>query len=83
MPKDKITNPDVQQIVDDQKLTNADKISKLKKMHDNERAIQRAATESPMAQDDGLNDRLHDITLALEDLGADPKGPEDNLGATL
>jgi hypothetical protein len=36
-----------------------------------------------MAQDDGLNDRLHDITLALEDLGADPKGPEDNLGATL
>jgi hypothetical protein len=83
MPKDKITDPDVQQIVDDQKLTNADKITKLKKMHDNERAIQRAATESPMAQDDGLNDRLHDITLALEDLGADPKGPEDNLGATL
>jgi hypothetical protein len=83
MPKDKITDPDVQKIVDDQKLTNADKVTKLKKMHDNERAIQRAATESPMAQDDGLNDRLHDITLALEDLGADPKGPEDNLGATL
>lgn len=83
MPKDKITDPDVQQIVDDQKLTNADKITKLKKMHEDERAIQRAATESPMAQDDGLNDRLHDITLALGDLGADPKGPEDNLGATL
>ncbi|KPB01562.1 hypothetical protein [Ahrensia marina] len=83
MPEDKITDPDVQQIVDDQKLANADKITKLKKMHEDERAIQRAATESPMAQDDGLNDRLHDITLALKDLGVDSKGPEDNLGATL
>ena len=79
----KTTHPDVQRIIDNQNLSNSDKIAELKKLHEDERALQRAATESPMAKDDGQNDRLHDITLALEDLGANAKGPEDNLGATL
>lgn len=76
-------HPDVQRVIDNQGLSNGDKIAELKKIYEDERAIQRAATESPMAEDDGLNDRLHDVELALEELEADVKGPEDNLGATL
>ncbi|MEM5501333.1 hypothetical protein WNY59_06985 [Ahrensia kielensis] len=79
----KNTHPDVQRVIDNQGLSNGDKIAELKKLHDDERAIQRAASESPMIEDDGLNDRLHDVEVALKNLGVEIKGPEDNLGATL
>lgn len=79
----KTVHPDVQRVVDNQDLSNDQKVTELKKIYDDERALQRAATESPMAKDDGLNDRLHDVEVALKDLNADIKGPEDNLGATL
>ena len=77
------THPDIREILDNQNLSQGEKISALKELYDDQRALQRAATESSMNTDDGLNDRLQDIIVALDGLGADTDGSEDNLGATL
>lgn len=58
-------------------------IERLMQMRTDARAAQRAATESAMVDDDGLNDRLREIDLALQELGIDPDSIEDEGAATL
>ncbi len=80
--KENITYPAVQNILDDGSLKKEDKIVLLKQLLADERAAQRAATESNMVEDDGLNARLRHVTLALEALDVDLSEEEDD-AATL
>lgn len=66
----------------DDSKTKDEKVSELLKMHEDARALQRAATESGMVGNDDGN-ALREIDLALQKMGFDPKGPEDNGAATL
>lgn len=71
-------------VLDDPTKTTADRIEKLKIMRDDARAEQRAATEADMIDDDGRQDDLREIDLALQYLGYDPLAEiEDESAATL
>ncbi|TGQ45737.1 MULTISPECIES: hypothetical protein [unclassified Mesorhizobium] len=64
----------VQEIVDDESLTTEEKIAKLREIESEARALQRAASESPMGDDDGLQGELRQVRMALDKLGAkEPK----------
>jgi hypothetical protein len=67
----------VRAIRDDDTATRAEKIKRLTKLRDDARALQRAATESPMVDDDGWYEDVHVVDLALSSLGLDveEKGP--------
>ena len=67
----------VRAIRDDDTATRAEKIKRLTKLRDDARALQRAATESPMVEDDGWNEDVHVVDVALSSLGFDveEKGP--------
>ena len=60
----------VQQIVDDPTLSIEDKIKLLRGYESEARALQRAASESPMNANDGWEDDLRQVRLALDRLGA-------------
>lgn len=75
--QEKITYPAVQEILEDGSLSRDDKIELLKQLLVDERAAQRAATESNMVEDDGLNARLRHVTLALEALDVDVSEEDD------
>lgn len=61
----------VQGIVDDASLTTAQKIEKLRQVESEARALQRAASESSMDDDDGWQDQLRQVRLALDSLGVE------------
>ncbi|THF49767.1 hypothetical protein E6C51_12345 [Allorhizobium terrae] len=60
----------MQDLLNDENLTRGEKIEALKGLYEHGRAEQRTASESPMIDDDGLNDTLRNIEKALADLGA-------------
>lgn len=61
----------VEAIVEDASLTGDEKIAKLRNLESEARALQRAASESSMNDDDGWQDDLRSIRFALDKLGAD------------
>jgi len=64
----------VLEIVEDGSLTNDEKIAELREIESESRGLQRAASESPMSDDDGWQDDLRQVRLALDKLGAkEPK----------
>ena len=67
----------VRAISDDDALTRAEKIARLTKLRNEARALQRAATESPMVADDGWYEDVHVIDKALSSFGlaVEEKGP--------
>ncbi|CCV04953.1 conserved hypothetical protein [Mesorhizobium metallidurans STM 2683] len=67
----------VQEIVEDESLTTEEKIAKLRDIESEARGLQRAASESPMGDDDGWQDELRQVRIALDKLGAE----EPNKGA--
>ncbi|ESY81774.1 hypothetical protein LB577_11745 [Mesorhizobium sp. B283B1A] len=64
----------VLEILEDGSLTKDEKIAELRKIESEARGLQRAASESPMGDDDGWQDDLRQVRLALDKLGAkEPK----------
>ncbi|MCZ8547386.1 hypothetical protein OOJ09_24625 [Mesorhizobium qingshengii] len=64
----------VLEIVEDDALTSEQKIAGLREIESEARGLQRAASESPMNDDDGWQDDLRQVRLALDKLGAtEPK----------
>jgi hypothetical protein len=59
----------IQHIVDDKSLHKDEKISALLEIESEARALQRAASESPMVNDDGWDGALRDVRKALDKLG--------------
>ena len=59
----------LQAIRDDEGLSRKEKIAKLEKLRNEARALQRAATESAMVEDDGWYEDVHLIDTELENLG--------------
>ena len=70
----------VQRIVEDQALSNDEKIEQLREVEAEARALQRAASESSMNSNDGWDSDLRQVRKALDKLGA--KEPSKN-GASL
>ena len=66
----------VQHILDDRSLDKDAKIEALLDIETEARALQRAASESPMVDDDGWEAALRDVRKALDGLGwqEPPKG---------
>jgi len=60
----------IQEIVEDASLTTEQKIAGLRDIESEARGLQRAASESPMSDDDGWQDDLRQVRFALEKLGA-------------
>lgn len=58
-----------QQIAEDSSLTTEAKVSQLLELESEARALQRAASESPMNGSDGWDDDLRRIRIALDALG--------------
>ena len=61
----------VKEIMDDSAIAEDEKIEELRKLRIEARDVQRAATESSMGADDGLQDDLRIVDKALHQLGAD------------
>lgn len=59
----------VRRIVEDETLTNEQKIEELLELETEARGLQRAASESPMNADDGWEADLRTIRMELEKLG--------------
>lgn len=70
----------VREILGDKSQAIGAKIDRLRALQSEARGVQRAATESPMAADDGLQDDLRMVEKALQELGADS---EEKGAATL
>lgn len=67
----------VRDIVEDKALSRPEKIRLLKEIESEARGLQRAASESAMNADDGLDADLRTVRKALDELSAKPppKGP--------
>jgi hypothetical protein len=78
-----IKDPEVRNIIRDASLTHRERISMLTKLREDARAEQRLASEAPAVDDDGLNSRLRDVELVLEELGKKPAEEEGKGPATL
>lgn len=74
------TTTQIDEILNDKSLNHQQKIDAVMKLQEEARDIQRAATESGMDPDDGLNNDLRKIELMLEQLGA---SSDDTGAATL
>ncbi|MER9437636.1 hypothetical protein NKI87_22960 [Mesorhizobium sp. M0322] len=62
------------EIVEDDLLTTEQKIAELREIESEARGLQRAASEGPMDDDDGWQEDLRQVRLALDKLGAkEPK----------
>lgn len=70
----------LQAIRGDKGLSSDEKIAKLEKLRTEARALQRAATESTMVEDDGWYEDVHLIDTELEKLG---RSVEEKGAATL
>ncbi|MCW2306616.1 hypothetical protein [Rhodobium gokarnense] len=73
----------IDSVLKDDALSREQKIRTIKTHYFDARARQRAATESPMVDDDGLNNDLMAYERALEGLGVDVASIEDEGAATL
>jgi hypothetical protein len=71
----------IQKIVEDGELSIEEKIQELREIETEARALQRAASESPMNANDGWDSDLRDVRRALDKLGA--KKNTQKSGATL
>ncbi len=78
-----IKNAEVRAIMADASLSRQERIRKLTKLRDDARAEQRLASEAPAVEDDGLNSKLRDVELVLEQLGEEPSREEGKGPATL
>lgn len=67
----------IQDIEEDTTLTVEQKIDQLREIETEARGLQRAASESPMNEEDGWDDDLRAVRFALDKLGAD----QQNKGA--
>ncbi|BAB50558.1 MULTISPECIES: hypothetical protein [Mesorhizobium] len=64
----------VLEIVENGSLTHDEKVAELREIESEARGLQRAASESSMDDDDGWQDDLRQVRLALDKLGAkEPK----------
>jgi hypothetical protein len=71
-------------LMNDAGRSREDRIGALLKMRDDARALQRAATESPMATGDDGSSGLAEIDRALEKLGhSEQPDADENSAATL
>lgn len=61
----------IQDIMEDESLTVEEKVGQLRDIEAEARGLQRAASESPMNDNDGWDDDLREVRLALEELGAE------------
>ena len=59
----------LQEIRNETGLSRKDRIARLEKLRTEARALQRAATESAMVEDDGWFEDVHLIDVELENLG--------------
>lgn len=59
----------VQQILEDKSLDKDEKIAALLEIESEQRALQRAASESPMVDEDGWEGALREVRKALDKLG--------------
>ncbi|MFC3072173.1 hypothetical protein [Shinella pollutisoli] len=59
----------LQAIRDDEGLSREEKIARLERLRTEARALQRAASESSMVEDDGWYEDVHLIDLVLDRLG--------------
>lgn len=66
-----IRNTKIQDITEDRTLSVEEKVGKLREIETEARGLQRAASESPMNDNDGWDDDLREVRLALEELGAE------------
>jgi len=60
----------IQEIVEDPDLSADEKIEQLREIESEARGLQRAASESPMNDNDGWEDDLREVRFALDKLGA-------------
>ena len=60
----------VQEIMQNDRLNTEAKIARLRAIESEARALQRAASESPMNAEDGWDADLREVRLALDKLGA-------------
>lgn len=67
----------IQDIEEDETLSVEEKIDQLREIETEARGLQRAASESPMNEEDGWDDDLRAVRFALDKLGAD----QQNKGA--
>ncbi|MVA96941.1 hypothetical protein GN330_06710 [Nitratireductor sp. CAU 1489] len=74
---------ELREIMADEKLSRDERVSRLETLRREARDRQRAASEADMIPDDGLNDDLHEIELALQRLGVETVSREDGGAATL
>lgn len=78
------TREKIAQLLKDESRSREDRIAELLKMREDARALQRAATESPMANEEDGSTGLREIDRALEKLGHGTKSDADeNSAATL
>ena len=63
----------IERLVHDPSMSRDDTIKQLKQLLFDARAGQEAATQHPTSDDDGLNNKLRAIELALLELGGDPE----------
>lgn len=83
MSEKEFIDSSVDKVVADTSLSWNEKVSWLQEQLQDERAKQRAASESDMIVDQGQGARLSEIEQALESLGADATTCEDTKAATL
>ena len=60
----------IQDITDDETLSVEEKVEQLREIESEARGLQRAASESPMNDNDGWDDDLREVRFALDKLGA-------------
>jgi hypothetical protein len=78
------TRDEIARILKDNTRSKADRVDELLRMREDARALQRAATESPMGNETPDSSGLRDIDRALERLGhSDLTEAEENSAATL
>ncbi|MEP1290969.1 MAG: hypothetical protein ABJL56_09920, partial [Nitratireductor sp.] len=68
---------ELREILADDTLSRDERVSRLEALRREARDRQRAASEADMIADDGLNDDLHEIELALQRLGVKTVSSED------
>lgn len=64
----------IKDIEEDDSLSVEEKIEQLREIETEARGLQRAASESPMNEEDGWDDDLRNVRFALDKLGADRQG---------
>ena len=78
-----IKNAEVRDIMMDETLSRKDRFKQLTKLRDDARAEQRMASEAPAIDDDGMNSKLRDVELMLDELGMESSQQEGKGPATL